>query len=129
MSSRASRYSSQEVNAPCQHQQVQHLKVRVIWYQKWYHYFMSMNLRLSEKLAQGLKALAEETGKSQQVLAREAIAEYISNYKLLRYPPEIRHMIIPAEREFGEFYSDNPVVLPPGVTSEEILHELRKDRF
>jgi hypothetical protein len=38
-------------------------------------------------------------------------------------------MIIPAEREFGEFYSDNPVTLPPGVTSEEIMRELRQDRI
>ena len=92
---------------------------------------MSMNLRLSEKLAQGLKALSEETGKSQQVLAREAIAEYISNYKLLRYPPEIRHMIIPAEREFGEFHVDESlrITLPPGETVESILGELRADGF
>jgi len=98
-------------------------------YRYWYHLFMSMNLRLSESLANGLKALSKETGKSQQELAREAISEYITNYKLLRFPPEIRHMIIPAEREFGEFYSDNPVTLPPGVTSEEIMRELRQDRI
>jgi hypothetical protein len=90
---------------------------------------MSMNLRLSESLANDLKALSKETGKSQQELAREAIAEYVTNYKLLHFPPEIRHMIIPAEREFGEFYSDNPVTLPPGVTSEEIMRELRQDRI
>jgi len=98
-------------------------------YRYWYHLFMSMNLRLSESLANDLKALSKETGKSQQELAREAIAEYVTNYKLLRFPPEIRHMIIPAEREFGEFYSDNPVTLPPGVTSEEIMRELRQDRI
>ena len=98
-------------------------------YRYWYHLFMSLNLRLSESLANDLKALSKETGKSQQELAREAISEYITNYKLLRFPPEIRHMIIPAEREFGEFYSDNPVTLPPGVTSEEIMRELRQDRI
>ena len=98
-------------------------------YRNWYHLFMSMNLRLSESLAKSLKALSKETGKSQQELAREAIAEYVTHYKLLRFPPEIRHMIIPAEREFGEFYSENPVTLPPGVTSDEIMRDLRKERL
>ncbi len=105
------------------------LQVKHLRYRYWYHLLMSINLRLSESLANGLKALSKETGKSQQVLAREAIAEYLTNYKLLRFPPEIRHMIIPAETEFGEFYSDNPIVLPPGVTAEEILNEIRRDRI
>ena len=103
----------------------------IIRYRYWYHFYMSMNLRLSESLANGLKALSKETGKSQQVLVREAIAEYINHYKLLRYPPEIRHLIIPAETEFGEFYVDESrqVNLPPGVSTDEILQELRRDRF
>ncbi len=100
-------------------------------YRYWYHLFMSINLRLSESLANGLKALSKETGKSQQVLAREAIAEYLINYKLLRFPPDVRHLIIPAETEFGEFYADPSlrITLEPGQTSDEILHELRRDRF
>lgn len=90
-----------------------------------------MNLRLPEALASRLKALSEETGKSQQLLAREAIAEYVNHYRLLRYPPEIRHLIIPAESEFGEFYVDESrqVRLPPGMSTDEILQELRQDRF
>ncbi|MGB4324445.1 MAG: ribbon-helix-helix protein, CopG family [Candidatus Nanopelagicales bacterium] len=92
---------------------------------------MSMNLRLSESLANGLKALSKETGKSQQVLVREAIAEYVNHYKLLRYPPEIRHLIIPAETEFGDFYVDQSrqVNLPPGVSADGVLQELRRDRY
>lgn len=92
---------------------------------------MSMNLRLSDSLASHLRALSEETGKSQQVLAREAIAEYLTNYKLLRYPPEIRHLIIPAETQFGDFYVEESlqVKLPPGVSTGEILQELHRDRF
>ena len=107
------------------------LQAKDIWYRNWYHRVMSMNLRLSESLANGLKALSKETGKSQQELAREAISEYITNYKLLRFPPEIRHMIIPAEREFGEFFIEETlrITLPPGESSDEILHELRRDRF
>ncbi len=92
---------------------------------------MSMNLRLSESLANGLKALSKETGKSQQELAREAISEYITNYKLLRFPAEIRHMIIPAEREFGEFFIEESlrITLPPGVTSDEILAEIKQEKI
>ncbi len=103
----------------------------IIRYRYWYHFYMSMNLRLSESLANGLKALSKETGKSQQVLIREAIAEYVNHYKLLRYPPEIRHLIIPAETEFGDFHVDESrqVKLPPGVSTNEVLQELRRDRF
>jgi hypothetical protein len=92
---------------------------------------MSMNLRLSDSLSSRLKSLSEETGKSQQVLAREALAEYLANYKLLRYPAEIRHLIIPAETQFGDFYVDESLAikLPPGVSAGDILQELRQDRF
>lgn len=40
-------------------------------------------------------------------------------------------MIIPAEREFGEFYVDESlrITLPPGETVESILGELRADGF
>jgi hypothetical protein len=100
-------------------------------YQCWYHFEMSMNLRLSDSLASRLRALSEETGKSQQVLTREALAEYVTNYKLLRYPPEIRHLIIPAETELGDFYVDESlqIKLPPGVTADAILQELHQDRI
>lgn len=103
----------------------------MIRYRNWYHFSMSMNLRLPETLAAGLKQLSQETGKSQQVLVREAIAEYVNHYKLLRYPPEIRHLIIPAETEFGDFYVDQSrqVNLPPGVSTDGVLQELRRDRF
>jgi hypothetical protein len=103
----------------------------MIRYRYWYHFSMSMNLRLPETLAAGLKQLSQETGKSQQVLVREAIAEYVNHYKLLRYPPEIRHLIIPAETEFGDFYVDQSrqVNLPPGVSADGVLQELRRDRY
>ena len=103
----------------------------MIRYRYWYYFSMSMNLRLPETLAAGLKQLSQETGKSQQVLVREAIAEYVNHYKLLRYPPEIRHLIIPAETEFGDFYVDQSrqVNLPPGVSADGVLQELRRDRY
>ena len=55
-------------------------------YRNWYHLFMSMNLRLSESLAKSLKALSKETGKSQQELAREAIAEVRDPLQAAAFP-------------------------------------------
>lgn len=107
------------------------LQTKLNRHRYWYQLFMSMNLRLSQSLAKSLKALSKETGKSQQELAREAISEYITNYKLLRFPPDLRHLIIPSGIEFGEFFIDESlrITLPPGESSDEILHELRRDRF
>lgn len=55
-----------------------------------------MNLRLPEELAAALRELAEETGRSQQDLAREALEEYVRDYRLRAYPKEVRHLITPA---------------------------------
>jgi hypothetical protein len=59
---------------------------------------MAMNLRLPEALAEALRALAQETGRSQQDLAREALEEYVRDYRLRAYPKEVRHLITPAAR-------------------------------
>ena len=69
------------------------------WYRNRYHIRMAMNLRLPEALAEALRALAEETGRSQQELAREALEEYVRDYQLRAYPKEIRHLITPARRQ------------------------------
>lgn len=69
------------------------------WYHNWYHAWMAMNLRLPDALAEALRALAEETGRSQQELAREALEEYVRDYRLRAYPKEIRHLITPARRQ------------------------------
>jgi len=66
------------------------------WYQNRYHTRVAMNLRLPEELAESLRTLAEETGRSQQELAREALEEYVRDYRLRAYPKEIRHLITPA---------------------------------
>lgn len=58
-----------------------------------------MNLRLPEELAESLRTLAEETGRSQQELAREALEEYVRDYRLRPYPKGIRHLITPARRQ------------------------------
>ena len=46
-------------------------------YRKTYPDPMAMNLRLTENLATALRDLAEQTGRSQQDLAREALEEYV----------------------------------------------------
>lgn len=66
------------------------------WYHNRYHSRMAMNLRLTDALAEALRTLAEETGRSQQELAREALEEYVRDYRLRAYPKEIRHLITPA---------------------------------
>ena len=63
---------------------------------------MAMNLRLPSELAEALRALAEETGRSQQELARDAIAEYTATYPLRSYPPHIRRLIVPAQRRTSQ---------------------------
>jgi hypothetical protein len=40
---------------------------------------MAMNLRLSETETQALRAKADEEGRSMQEVAREAIAQYVSD--------------------------------------------------
>jgi metal-responsive CopG/Arc/MetJ family transcriptional regulator len=57
---------------------------------------MAMNLRLPDELACELRALSEETGRSQQELVREAIEEFVREYPLRAYPKDLRHIIIPA---------------------------------
>ncbi|MFM1917133.1 MAG: CopG antitoxin of type toxin-antitoxin system [Actinomycetota bacterium] len=72
------------------------------WYRNWYRLPMAMNLRLPEALAEALRALAQETGRSQQDLAREALEEYVRDYRLRAYPKEVRHLITPAQRRLND---------------------------
>jgi len=89
------------------------------WYRNRYRHSMAMNLRLPEELATRLRELSEETGRSQQELAREALEEYVRDYRLRAYPKEVRHLITPAAR-------------PGQPPDPELLTELRaigKDRL
>jgi thymidylate synthase ThyX len=45
----------------------------------WYHFFMAMNLRLSEKQSKELRKVAEQRGISMQEAALQAIDEYLSH--------------------------------------------------
>ena len=113
------------------------MTISPIWYLNWYRFGVSTNLRLPEHLASSLKALAEETGKSQQALIREAIEMYLRDYRLQAYPPEIRHAITPATttfeaalarlRENSSFVSQIDTVSTE--TLLETLSDLRADRI
>ena len=41
---------------------------------------------MSDDQAEGLRALAQETGRSQQDLIREALSEYVRTYRLRGFP-------------------------------------------
>ena len=99
------------------------------WYQKRYRYPMAMNLRLPEELANALRELAEETGRSQQELAREALEEYVRDYRLRDYPKEIRHLITPApEGSWSDAILLDPP-LPEGTDVQKLLEEQRQERY
>jgi len=80
---------------------------------------MAMNLRLPEALALALRELAAETGRSQQDLAREALEEYVRDYRLRAYPKDVRHLITPAS---GPRQSVNPEILT-------IMRSIGRDRL
>ena len=98
-------------------------------YRKRYRFLVAMNLRLPEELASALRELAEETGRSQQELAREALEEYVREYPLRAYPKEVRHMITPASLSLN----DPQVVaelrsLWGGIDTEALVAHLIRDR-
>ena len=96
-----------------------------IWYQNRYRSSMAVNVRMNEELARQLRELADETGRSQQDLIRDAIAEYIRNYKLRNFPPEIRHMLTPGKKASPEARALPRIKLPEGVTIESMLADER----
>ena len=99
------------------------------WYQKRYRYPMAMNLRLPEGLANALRELAEETGHSQQELARAALEEYIRDYRLRDYPKEVRHLITPARYRPGDPRATEAIRRAwAGVDAQKVLDELLRER-
>lgn len=86
---------------------------------------MAVNVRMNDELAGELRELAEETGRSQQDLIREAIADYVRNYKLRAFPPEVRHMLTPAKKISAELKARPRIKLPEGVTIESMLADER----
>ena len=95
---------------------------------------MSMNLRLPDDLAAGLRSLAEESGKSQQALIREAVEMYLRDYKLHLYPPDIRYAITPATTTYEVALAEVKAMgyLEALIDKESMLatlQELREDRL
>lgn len=94
-----------------------------------YRSLMAMNLRMEPELADALRALSDETGRSQQDLAREAVALFVREYRLRAYPPRVRHLITPAAEPFDpEDPATGRLAVPSGMTSEHLLREERDRR-
>lgn len=91
-------------------------------YRRTYPDPMAMNLRLPEELATALRDLAQQTGRSQQDLTREALEEYIRDYPLRAYPKEVRHLITPAAGP------DTGAPSWAGVDGAALLAQLLEDR-
>jgi hypothetical protein len=99
------------------------------WYRKRYRSLVAMNLRLPEELASALRELSETTGRSQQELAREALEEYVRDYRLRDYPKEVRHLITPApEGSWVDAIVLDPP-LPSGTDVAALLKEQRQERY
>ena len=99
------------------------------WYRKRYRSLVAMNLRLPEELANALRELSEETGRSQQDLAREALEEYVRDYPLRAYPKEVRHLITPAPQgSWADVVLLDPP-LPTGTDVAALLEEQRQERY
>lgn len=99
-----------------------------LWYRKRYHFDMAVNVRMSEELAEQLRRVASELGKSQQEAIREAIELYVRDFKLRHYPPEVRHLVTPAKRPYRHIPSSERYTPPDYEGSEALIRELRGDR-
>ena len=103
------------------------------WYQFRYRRDMAINVRLSDDLAQRVRDQAREEGRSQQALIVDALELYLRDVRLRAFPPEIRHMLIPAEGTFdprGDRSKLSPGTRIPHSSEEiqRILLELKGDR-
>ena len=99
-----------------------------LWYRKRYRFDMAVNVRMSEELAEQLRQVAAELGKSQQEAIREAIELYVRDFKLRHYPPEVRHLVTPAKRPYRHIPSSERYAPPDYEGSEALIRELRGDR-
>ena len=90
-----------------------------------YRHTLAVNIRMSGDQAEGLRALAQETGRSQHDLIREALSEYVRTYRLRGFPPEVRHLLTPGRRASPQAHARPLLVLPDDMTSDDILAEER----
>lgn len=99
-----------------------------LWYRKRYRFDMAVNVRMSEELAEQLRRVASELGKSQQEVIREAIMMFLRDNRLQHYPPEVRHLVTPAKRPYRHIPSSERYAPPDYEGSEALIRELRGDR-
>ena len=98
-------------------------------YRQRYRFDMAVNVRMSEELAEQLRQVAADLGKSQQEAIREAIELYVRDFKLRHYPPEVRHLVTPAKRPYRHIPRSERFTPPPGsMDSTEMIREMRGDR-
>ena len=97
-------------------------------YRNRYRDSMAMNLRMEPDLAEALRALADETGRSQQDLVREAIDLFVREYRLRDYPPTVRHLITAATRPVRHLPEDQRAPVPQGWDATEVIRAMRTDR-
>lgn len=85
---------------------------------------MAVNVRMTQELSEELRSLARETGRSQQDLIREAISDYVRNYPLRGFPPEVRHFLTPATKSATGTVKRPLLTLPDGMSSDDLIaHE------
>lgn len=99
-----------------------------IWYRKRYRSPVAMNLRLPADLASGLRALAAETGRSQQDLAREALEAYVSQRLDIRLGPWLREHAQPPPGPFVAISAEDRIHVPDDLDSVALVREQRGDR-
>lgn len=88
---------------------------------------MAMNLRLPPDLAEALRQLAEQTGRSQQEIARDALAEYVRDYPLRDFPKNVRGSLRPPLRPYRRITPQAVPGVEPGALSAEMART-RADR-
>ena len=75
-----------------------------------YRFRTAVNIRMSDEQAEGMRALAQETGRSQQELIREALSEYVRTYRLRgSYGPSMPSTLRPRSRS-GQISSSRATV-------------------
>ena len=96
----------------------------LVWHHIRYRSSMAVNVRMTQELSEELRSLARETVRSQQDLIREAISEYVRNYPLRGFPPEVRHFLTPATKSATGTVKRPLLTLPDGMSSDDLIaHE------
>ena len=98
------------------------------WYQLRYRQGLAMNLRLPEDLAAGLRALAVDTGRSQQDLAREALAAFVRQRLDTRLSPWLREHGQPPPGPFLAIPPEDRIPVPGELDSVALVRQQRGAR-